>query len=320
MHWRTLITPLAFAALLLPGCGSGDETSEPPGDTPAPVDTVGDTTTTAVTTPDTTSDTDPAGSTGEDDGGTTTTAPQPATTVVDDVPATTAVTLPDPGGRDDLPGLIASGDLDVTIGVPAGGATGELFEVAITNTADGDLSFVVPCGLVFVPDGGDEQRMMNLRAFDLDLAAGESVTIEPFVGCIDGSAPAPDAGAAYRVGTYAGDDLLALAQCVCADTTLDELDPMEEMSLQMAIWAVAGGSLPDLDVALDQADGALGELVGGETGIDFDMIAELLEGQDIPGMEGIDLEVLLGQASVFLDTYLADAQAWIDRCEIDLTD
>jgi hypothetical protein len=249
----------------------------------------------------------------------------------------------DSSGEDDLRGMLDSGGVTVAIDVPEGGVSGELLFVSITNTTDGDVNLTVPCGLLFVPDDfveppGDpdgedgtgptsssDQRMINLTPFDVDLDAGATTTITPYVMCIDSSSPAPESGAVYAVGGFADDDLLALAECVCDGDLLGDIDPMlGDMSLQMAMWAVADGEFPDIEGAMAEADGALGDLVGDEAGIDFDEIAELLEAQGIdpnlPGMEGFDFEAMLAQASAFLETFAADSAAWLERCDIDLAD
>jgi hypothetical protein len=77
------------------------------------------------------------------------------------------------------------------------------------------------------------------------------------------------------------------------------------MSLQIAVWAVADGELPDIDAAIAEADGAFSELLEAQ-GID----------PNLP--DGFDLESMLGQAMAFFGQYLNDARTLLGRCNIDV--
>ncbi len=253
---------------------------------------------------------------------TTTTAPTVTTSAPEpEVTTTTEVVVDDASGAIDVLGLADAGMIDLTIDVPEGGVSGELLHVSLVNTTDDDIDVVLPCGLVFAPDGDDElQRMMNVTPFDVTLGEGDTIEVTPFVMCIDSSAPAPGPAASYQVAELADDNLLAFAQCICDEGLLDEVDPAGgDMSLQIAVWAVADGELPDIEAAIAEADGAFSDVLGAE-GLDFGEIADLLEAQGIdPSLpEGFDLESMLGEAMTFFDDYLDDAQTLLTRCNIDV--
>ena len=311
MRWNRILSSIASVGLLAASCGSG---GEPDADT---IDTAPATTVAEVTV-DSTIDSGVADSTPPP----TTAPPSVPDSVADTaVTTTTQVAVDDEFGGTDFLGLVDAGILDLAIDVPEGGVSGELLHLSFVNTSVDGIEATLPCGLVFAPDSA-VQRMMNLTPFDLQLGAGDSIEVTPYVMCIDSSAPAPEQGAAYEVGELASGDLLAFARCICEGGLLDEVDPMMgDMSLQIAVWAIADGELPDIGAAIAEADGAFSDLLGQE-GIDFGEIAELMEAQGIDtGLpDGVDLEALLGQAMGFFDEYLADAGTWLDRCNIDLTE
>ena len=311
MRWNRILTSIATVGLLAASCGSG---GEPDADT---TDTAPATTVAEVTVESTI-----------DNGGTDSTPPP--TTGPASVPtsvADTAVSTTTQAGVDDQPddadllGLVDAGILELAIDVPEGGVSGELLQLSFVNTSDDGIETRLPCGLVFAPDG-ELQRMMNLTPFDLQLGAGDSIELTPYVMCIDSSAPAPEQGASYELAGLASGDLLAFARCVCEGGLLDEVDPMiGDMSLQIAVWAIADGELPEIDAAIAEADGAFSDLLGQE-GIDFEEIADIIDAQGIDtGLpDGVDLEALLADAMGFFDEYRADAGVWLDRCGIELTE
>ncbi len=302
MRWNRILSSIATVGLVASSCGSGGEPDADTTDT-APATTVAEVTVDSTPPP-------------------TSAPPSVPDSVADTaVTTTTHVAVDDESGGADLFGLVDAGILDLTIDVPEGGVSGELLHLSFVNTSVDGIETTLPCGLVFAPDS-DVQRMMNLTPFDIQLGAGDSIDVTPYVMCIDSSAPAPEQGASYEVGELASGDLFAFAQCICNGGLLDEVDPMMgDMSLQIAVWAIADGELPDIDAAITEADGAFSNLLGQE-GIDFDEIAELMEAQGIDtGLpEGVDLEALLGQAMGFFDESLADASVWLDKCNIDLNE
>ena len=310
MRWNRTLSSIATVGLLAASCGSGSESGADTTDT-APATTVAEVTVDSTIDDGVTDSTPPP----------TTAPPSVPSSVADTVVTTTTQAgVDDQPGDADLFGLVDAGILELAIDVPEGGVSGELLHLSFVNTSVDDIETRLPCGLVFAPDG-ELQRMINLTPIDLELGAGDSIELTPYVMCIDSSAPAPEQGAAYEIAELASGDLLAFARCICEGGLLDEVDPMTgDMSLQIAVWAIADGELPDIDAAITEADGAFSDLLGQE-GIDFGEIAEIIEAQGIDTglLDGVDLEVLLGEAMVFFDEYLADADVWLDRCNIDLT-
>ncbi len=251
--------------------------------------------------------------------------------------ATSMSEAPSPASGDFLQ-MVESGDVALEIVAPEGGVSGALLDVTLVNTTDQAIEFVIPCGLVFLPDDWVEppgpgvtptdQRMINLTPIDVTLGPNGEMVVTPYVMCIDSSSPAPDAGAAYRVGALAEDKLFALASCVCEEDVLAEIDPLlGDLGLQTAMWAAAEGALPDVEGAVTDAEGALGGVLGDE--LEFDPLAlealEDLEGLDLEGvdlealgLEGFDLAAMLEQATSFMEEYNVGAEELLDRCEIDL--
>ena len=243
--------------------------------------------------------------------------------------------------------LLESGAVEAEVVAPEGGVSGTLLDVKLANTTDEELEFVLPCGLVFVPDdwveppgpgedplGPDDfvvpsdQRMISVTPIDVTLGPNGEVVITPYVMCIDSGSAAPGAGASYDVGSVAEDDLFALAACVCEEEYTEEIDPfLGDIGLQMAMWATAEGALPDVEEALAEAEGAFGGVLGEQLEFDPEVLEGLadfegldLEGIDLEGfgLEDFDLEAMLEQAMSFMDDYSASAQEWLERCEIEL--
>lgn len=305
MRWRTHVAPVACAVLLVASCGSDNGTTgEGTGDTteaPSPA--------TTERPPETTPETSdaPAETTS------TTALTSPETTLVPDEVDDAA------DGFSQLAARLDEGDLGVTIDVPEGGVSGELFRLTFVNETDDDLDVALPCGLIFAPDGPEPdswQPMMNVSPIDISLGGGESLTVEPFVMCVDSEAAAPGPGTSYELGEMATGDLLALAECICDEDLVSESGiEAGDLSLQLAVWATADGELPELE-GLDD-EGALGDLVSGELGVDLD---ELMADVDLEGtpLEGMDLDALLEQAMAFLDGADVAVERWLDRCDIDL--
>jgi len=304
MSWTRTLSVCVAAGLLAASCGSEDDPVSAP-ETAAVTEIDADTTepeaasTSAAPTSDAATDT-------------TTAAPA-------EVATTTRSTEPETSEDLTVTELIDAGAIDLTIDVPEGGVSGELLRLTLVNTTDTGLETALPCGLVFSPES-DVQRMMSVTPLDVSLGAAESIDLVPYVMCIDSSSPAPESGATYRLAGLADDDLLALADCICDEDLLSEVDPaVGDMSLQIAVWATADGELPDLDAAVSETDGALSDVLGQE-GVDFDEITDLLESQgidaDLP--DGFDLETMLGDAVAFFDEYLEGARSVLDRCGIDL--
>jgi hypothetical protein len=99
----------------------------------------------------------------------------------------------------------------------------------------------------------------------------------------------------------ASDDLLKLAECICSEELDIELDPFSTLGVQFAVWMVSDDvSLEEMFAGIDDAEGALGEVFGGEFG---DLI-----GEEMGGM----MEMMVS----FLQE---PAEDWLNRCDIDLS-
>lgn len=268
-------------------------------------------------------------------GGTTTTAAPPlvADTTLPGAPTTMATTTTapapattqPPGVNIELVNLVADGTLAVDVTSPEGGVSGELLDVTVRNQSADDLVVLIPCGFVFAPEEAAEQRMMVVQEAEASVAPGETVVLTPYVMCIDASLGAPGSGSAYGLGIPAESDLAALAECVCKHDLAAELDPLlGDMSLQMAVWAAADGEFTTISAEeLADAQSALGELVGGELGLDLESIAEAAgvdveDLEDLTGIPGFDFESMLESAEQFMGGYQDKAAAWLTECGIDL--
>jgi sugar lactone lactonase YvrE len=146
----------------------------------------------------------------------------------------------------------------------------------------GDVTVTIPCGLIFTPgteDGGDPgdpsdpgtqwegkmQRLMVIQEVKVDVPAGESAKIYPYVSCVDPEGFIPDLEAAYHPVGVASGNLMEMADCICSEKLVDdESDPMlyfgQQATLQTAIYEVAKGqSIDDLMDSLSGTENAIGQ-------------------------------------------------------------
>lgn len=234
-------------------------------------------------------------------------AAEPSTTTS----STTSIPVGGPIGEG-IEALVADGSLEVDTVSPDGGISGKILDVLLTNRSDEDLDVIVPCGLVFEPAPGvEEQRMMVIEPVEATVPAGSSVTVHPYVACIDSDEDPAGTGAAYMPAGQADGDLLSFAQCLCGRSLEDELDAdMGGMDLQFAIWAVADGFLPSWSGDPEDLAGALGAL----TGESLDLDAE-----DLKELEGTQLDQIVAAMEVFMEQFGTAAQRWLDECGIDVS-
>ncbi len=234
-----------------------------------------------------------------------------------------------------------SGAMELEVVSPEGGVSGRVLDVEYTGLSASliDQLWAMPCGLLFVPssyreplspDGQafGEQRMMNLDSAVSYLAPGEIWVVRPYVMCVDSSLAAPEAGVAYRIEGIATGELLALAQCVCDEREADDFDQLDgDLGLQMAVWAASEGRLLTVNDGLADAQGVFGDVLASELDLEPEVLQTLseLDGTDLEtldlgtlGLGDIDPEAVLQQASTFLKGVEADAQEWLDRCDIEL--
>jgi hypothetical protein len=180
----------------------------------------------------------------------------------------------DGGDGDGLRGQIDAGEITldgVDVTVP-GMTIGPNFEVSVTNPGDEEITVIIPCGLIFEPEDSDEQRMMTIQETSVTVPAGGSSSVEAVVACIDSTKGAPSGGTGYTVGRNAEGELLTLASCLCQrEIDIAEGDFFGGMGTQLAVWAVSDGTdLSAVTEGMDQAEGAMGDMFGGE-------LADLME-------------------------------------------
>jgi len=265
-RWASWVTVLIVLMLILSACGR-----QPPEGGPE------------------TPDIDPSGGTG-------------ATAAPDQKPPETEPTPTEVAGGVD-PGVwdLGGAVLDDVISISEGDTSGPILTVRVTNPTSETIEVTIPCGLIFQPDDGEEQRLMVIQAVSITLAAGETGELSPYVVCIDGDRSIPGNGSAYVVGTWASGDLLALAQCICMEALITDFDAdpmgyMEALSVQFSVWSVASQfSLDEIRSELEEAQGAMGDMMG----------SEMMEG----------LEEMFGGLSEFFGVMGGD---WLEKCGIEV--
>jgi hypothetical protein len=220
---------------------------------------------------------------------------QPPATEVDD---TSQKPSDDPSGEDTF---LGPGKVESVQSVSEGETSGEIIVVQVTNPTEDEVVVTIPCGLIFEPPpGSDEQRLMVIQSASATLAPGESTTLSPYVICIDSSRGVPEYGSTYQIGTFASNDLLKLAECICSETLADvETDPMgyfNQFGLQFAIWSVSDGlSFDELTKEMEDAEGALGQIT----------------------TEGLPEEFQQAFES-FMGTFLGFGQEWLEKCDLEV--
>jgi hypothetical protein len=176
----------------------------------------------------------------------------------------------------------------------------------------GDVTVTIPCGLIFTPgteDGGDPggpsdpgipwegkmQRLMVIQEVKVDVPAGESANIYPYVSCVDPEGEIPGSGASYSPVGGASGNLMQMADCICSEELVDEeSDPMlyfgQQATLQTALYEVAKGqSIDDLMDSLSGTDNAIGQYM--ELQEIYGMISDVLpEFIDWRAQCGVELE------------------------------
>lgn len=176
----------------------------------------------------------------------------------------------------------------------------------------GDVTVTIPCGLIFTPgteDGGDPgdpsdpgipwegkmQRLMVIQEVKVDVPAGESANIYPYVSCVDPEGEIPGSGASYSPVGVASGNLMQMADCICTEELVDEeSDPMlyfgQQATLQTALYEVAKGqSIDDLMDSLSGTDNAIGQYM--ELQEIYGMISDVLpEFIDWRAQCGVELE------------------------------
>ena len=199
---------------------------------------------------------------------------------------------------------IERGDIileDVTMS--ADGINGRIINVVVSNPGTEAITVLLPCGMYFTPVDDETQRMMIIQSEEVIIDGGESVVIEPYVICIDGSAGAPSSGDTYAVGMLTSGELQSLAQCLCT-IDLDSNGGLStvpdgggEFGLQFAVWAVSDGMFgEDSELDFGEATSAIDSIFGAEFGEQMGEMAEMV--------------------NALLETYRASVAPWLAYCGI----
>jgi hypothetical protein len=188
---------------------------------------------------------------------------------------------------------VGSGDVILeSIEIVAEDTQGEIIEISVSNQSEEELLFEIPPGLVFESDAPDEQNLMVLDAVVITLDPEETITLTPYVICIEADVAAPSSGSSYQIGYLESGDLLNFAKCVDqqADGTLDQ----DDFGLQFAVWSITSGeNVMDLPELTGVEGGALSEMME-----ELEAFSELMEG--------------------FEEITLSFGEDWLQRCGISI--
>jgi hypothetical protein len=196
--------------------------------------------------------------------------------------------LPGAGPGTGQTGQTGLGDLEPGgIFATGEGIQGPVMTVQVANPRDTEVMASLSCGFIFAPDDNSEQRMMVIQQSSTPVPAGGEVTLTPYVICIDAHQGAPGGDSSYSLGGMAEGQLLQLAQCICQENLEANIDPMADLGLQFAVWMTSSGQPFEEMMTGGMAGGALGDLLGPE-------------------------------ATQILGVLQAPADAWLQRCNINL--
>jgi hypothetical protein len=195
---------------------------------------------------------------------------------------------PSGAAGDDLKSMVERGDLEVGDLTGNGEIAGPGIDLVVYNPGPRDIATTIPCGFIFEPTDGGDQRLMVVQPASVTVPAGGEASVSAYVVCIDSHKDTPDQGAGYSLGGMQSGALLQLAQCACRQDLAGSLNPFEGMGVMTAGWMISEGKLFSEMVPGD-ADGALGQMFGEEGAGAFSGMLSLLE---------------------------EPAMAWFDRCGI----
>lgn len=198
-----------------------------------------------------------------------------------------AVAATDKAG-DDLSRLVDRGDLEIVTVTANGEIAGPGITVEVYNPGPDDIVTTIPCGFIFMPDDGGDQRLMVVQPATAAVPAGGSATVTAYVVCIDSHSDTPDDGAGYTLGTMQSGQLLQLAHCACQVDLASSLNPFEGMGVMTAGWIISEGKTFS-EMTPEDSGGAMGDLFGPDGGQAFSGMMGLLE---------------------------KPAMGWFDRCQI----
>lgn len=189
---------------------------------------------------------------------------------------------------DDLKSLVDRGDLEVGDLTGNGEIAGPGIDLVVHNPGPRDIVTTIPCGFIFEPSDGGDQRLMLVQPANLEVPAGGEEAVSVYVVCIDSEKDTPDPGAGYSLGGMQSGPLLQLAQCACREDLAGSLNPFEGMGVMTAGWMISEGKSFS-EMVPEDATGAMGEMFGPNGELPISGMMELLE---------------------------QPAMAWFDRCGI----
>ena len=196
--------------------------------------------------------------------------------------------VPAAAAGDDLKRLVDRGDLEVEDLTGNGEIAGPGIDLVVHNPGPRDIVTFIPCGFIFEPAEGGDQRLMVVQPVSVAVPAGGEASVSAYVVCIDSDKDTPDQGAGYSLGGMQSGPLLQLAQCACRQDLTGSLNPFEGMGVMTAGWMISEGKSFS-EMVPEDASGALGELFGPDGDLPLSGMMELLE---------------------------QPAMAWFDRCGI----
>lgn len=183
--------------------------------------------------------------------------------------------------------------IDQVAAISGDDTIGPILSVQLTNPTSGEVVATLPCGLVFHPGGGSEaQSLMMIQQIVIDIPAGQTVTVEPYVVCIESNMSIPSAGIDYQVGEMTSGDLLKFARCLCQENLPESITSnptafQDIFGIQIAVWVVADNiSFDDFLGDMSSGEGAIGDLQP----ILGPMI-EMLESASNEWLERCDIEI-----------------------------
>ena len=129
--------------------------------------------------------------------------------------------------------FIADDDLSVQLTNP-GKHMGESIVLEVTNDGYAPRTFSLPAGWVF--DSVDEgtQNLLLVRAVELEVPAGATVSIACEAYCVEPNKSGPGRGAPYLIGYMGGESTTQLARFIDAHRFRDQA------AILSALWATLG--------------------------------------------------------------------------------
>jgi len=158
----------------------------------------------------------------------------------------------------DLDDLVSRGELEIQRVTANGEIAGPGIEVDVYNPGPADIATTIPCGFIFEPNDGSDQRLMVVQEARGMIPSGSQATLTAYVVCIDSHSDTPDEGAGYALGTMQTGSLLQLAECACRQDLAGSLNPFEGEGVMTAGWMISEGKLfSEMDPG--ESEGAMGQ-------------------------------------------------------------